>query len=69
MNIYLIHNNVISYHRIGKYISVVIPAYNKAERIQPTIEAIDYYLKERFTDYEIIVIDDGSLDNTSFDVE
>lgn len=43
-------------------VSVLIPAYNEEENIAATIESIltsDYHL------YEIIVIDDGSTDNTS----
>jgi dolichyl-phosphate beta-glucosyltransferase len=47
-----------------KDISVIIPAYNEALRIQTTIEAIDRYLKEQSTRYEIIVVDDGSTDGT-----
>jgi dolichyl-phosphate beta-glucosyltransferase len=44
--------------------SVVIPAYNEADRILPTIRKIDEYCKDRFTRLEIIVVDDGSLDGT-----
>jgi dolichyl-phosphate beta-glucosyltransferase len=49
---------------IEKDISIIIPTYNEANRIQQTVVAIDSYLKERFANYEIIVIDDGSLDST-----
>lgn len=45
-------------------ISVVIPAYNEEKRILPTLEAIHYYVKERYDRFEIIVIDDGSDDST-----
>ncbi len=41
-------------------ISVVIPAYNKGELLRATISSA---LAQDFTDYEIIVIDDGSTDN------
>lgn len=42
--------------------SVIIPAYNEEKRIGPVIDKI----KETFSnnDYEIIVVDDGSVDST-----
>lgn len=45
-------------------LSVVIPAYNEAQRIGPTLEAITSYLRLRGVDYEIIVVSDGSTDST-----
>ena len=49
---------------MGIQLSVVIPAYNEAVRIPPTLEAIDAYFRSRGMDYEIIVVDDGSADGT-----
>ena len=45
-------------------LSVVIPAYNEAERIVPTIMSIAAMLSEVTTDFEIILSDDGSSDDT-----
>ena len=45
-------------------LSVVIPAYNEAERIGPTLEAISANLKKDDVDYEIVVVSDGSIDAT-----
>jgi len=45
-------------------ISVVIPAYNEENRIISTLEKLVVYLKRKKFDYEIIVVDDGSKDNT-----
>jgi len=42
-------------------ISVVIPAYNAAKTILETIRSVQ---RQSFTDFELIVIDDGSTDET-----
>ncbi|MEO0456164.1 MAG: glycosyltransferase [Cyanobacteria bacterium P01_A01_bin.114] len=42
-------------------ISVVIPAYNSARTIGDTVQSV---LAQTFTDFEIIVINDGSQDDT-----
>ncbi len=46
-------------------ISVIIPAYNEEKRIEPTVLAIYDFLKENRASFEIIVVDDGSVDKTS----
>ncbi|MFK7808694.1 MAG: glycosyltransferase, partial [Saprospiraceae bacterium] len=45
-------------------ISIIIPAYNEAERIVPTLESIYNYVSNKMYTYELIVVDDGSTDNT-----
>lgn len=45
-------------------LSVVIPAFNEEKRISETLEATDDYLKKQDYPYEIIVVDNGSNDNT-----
>jgi len=47
------------------YISIVIPAYNEEFRIRPTLNDIYGYMQNRNYEYEIIVVDDGSKDDTS----
>ena len=46
------------------YLSIVIPAYNESERIIPTIGAIASYVSDMGFEWELIVADDGSKDNT-----
>lgn len=43
-------------------ISVVIAAFNKEQSIRNTLDSI---LQQSFVDYEIIVVDDGSVDQTA----
>jgi dolichyl-phosphate beta-glucosyltransferase len=47
------------------YLSVVIPAYNEAERIIPTIGAIAAHISSFAYDWELIIADDGSRDGTA----
>ncbi len=46
------------------YLSVVIPAYNEAIRIVPTIGAIATYVSSLGFPWELIIADDGSRDET-----
>ena len=45
--------------------SVVVPAYNEAARLGPSLERMVEYLDAEFSDYQIIVVDDGSIDGTA----
>lgn len=50
-------------------LSIVIPAYDEAARILPYLERIIGYLTQRGQPYEILVVDDGSRDDTAALVE
>jgi len=50
-------------------ISVVLPAHNEAENIRTTVENCVAYLKKNVADYEVVVVNDGSSDDTQNIVE
>lgn len=45
-------------------ITVMVPAYNEERHLEATIKDLDGVLKKLFRDYEILIFDDGSSDNT-----
>lgn len=50
-------------------LSVVLPAYNESHRLPETLRSIRGYLNDKFPVHEVIVVDDGSTDNTAALVE
>jgi len=50
-------------------ISVIIPAYNESGRLPATLEKVRAYFETRRERVEILVVDDGSKDNTAALVE
>lgn len=43
-------------------VSVIIPTYNRAQKVARAVTSV---LCQRYTDYELIVVDDGSSDETA----
>lgn len=48
------------------FFSIIIPTYNRAVQI---VQALQSLLNQEFKDFEIVVVDDGSEDNTQLVVE
>jgi glycosyltransferase involved in cell wall biosynthesis len=47
---------------INPFFSVIVPTYNRADKIKKTIDSVR---NQNFDDWELIIIDDGSTDNTN----
>jgi undecaprenyl-phosphate 4-deoxy-4-formamido-L-arabinose transferase len=47
-------------------ISVVMPTFNRSNNLEHVVKTVYDYLKSRFATFEIIVVDDGSRDDTSY---
>src|SRR5438105_5284354 len=45
--------------------SIIIPAYNEAARLGATLERVLEYVRIQHWDVEVIVVNDGSRDNTA----
>ncbi|MBF9238057.1 glycosyltransferase family 2 protein [Hymenobacter sp. BT683] len=45
-------------------LSLIIPAFNEAQRIGPTLQRVHRFLAARPARFEILVVDDGSTDDT-----
>ncbi|HKZ69676.1 MAG TPA: dolichyl-phosphate beta-glucosyltransferase [Anaerolineales bacterium] len=46
-------------------LSIIVPAYNEARRIGPSLDQIAAYLRSQMYSWELIVVDDGSKDETA----
>lgn len=47
-------------------LSIVVPLYNEGENIQPLYKAITSALDGKIDSYEVVLVDDGSKDDTGF---
>lgn len=50
-------------------LSIVLPAYNEADRIARGLTRLSHYLATVSWEYEVLVVDDGSTDDTARRVE
>ena len=47
-------------------VSIIVPVYNNERYIDETLKSI---YKQNYPKYEVLVIDDGSTDNTKYEVD
>ncbi|MBU0495733.1 MAG: glycosyltransferase family 2 protein [Chloroflexi bacterium] len=47
------------------YLSIVVPAYNEAQRLPKTLSEMITYLERQDFEWELVVVDDGSQDETA----
>lgn len=45
-------------------VSIIIPAFNEEKRLGASLEGLSQFINNRQDDFEVIVVDDGSQDNT-----
>jgi dolichyl-phosphate beta-glucosyltransferase len=50
-------------------LSIIVPAYNEEQRLPPTLDRLHAFLSSQPLRYEILIVDDGSKDNTCDVVE
>jgi glycosyltransferase involved in cell wall biosynthesis len=64
-------SNVTSISSAAQFVdlSIIIPAYNEAQRILPTLARLHQFLASQPLRWEIVVVDDGSKDETAAVVE
>ena len=54
---------MISQRSTGKKVSVILPVYNSEAHVEIAVKSV---LSQSFPDFELVAVDDGSTDNTSF---
>src|SRR6266496_3475642 len=49
----------------GDSLSVLVPAFNEAENLEPTVQRLLAALQPSVTDFEVVIVNDGSADATA----
>ena len=50
---------------MSQFLSIIIPAYNEAVRLGNTLDGVIDYMRRNYPEGEVIVVDDGSTDETA----
>ena len=50
-------------------LSIVVPCYNESKDIASNVEKVKKYLLDKKIDYELLLVNDGSKDNTKEVIE
>ena len=51
------------------FLSIIIPAYNEERRLPPSLDKIAKFLRQQSYRSEVLIVENGSRDNTSCAVE
>jgi glycosyltransferase involved in cell wall biosynthesis len=61
----IVEINETTFPAVGKRVSVVIPTYNEGPHVADQVRMVDEVMRQSGWEYEIIVVDDGSFDDTA----
>lgn len=56
--------DVLQKHSLRPVLSIVVPVFNEEQRIRSSLDIIANYLREQTYSYELLLVDDGSVDQT-----
>ncbi|MCD6382550.1 MAG: glycosyltransferase, partial [Candidatus Hydrothermae bacterium] len=45
-------------------VSLLVPAYNERENVEPLLRSFARFIREQNLDWELVLVDDGSTDGT-----
>ena len=54
-----------AYYEDSPFVSIIIPAYNEEARLPPTLQRIAAYLRQQNYRAEVLVVENGSTDQTA----
>jgi len=55
----------VAHYEDSPFVSIIIPAYNEEARLPPTLQRLDAYLRRQAYPAEVLVVENGSTDQTA----